>query len=116
MLRIAAFLLIFASIPVSLNAEVTTARVLRENDRSSGVMPTWGLALNNTYLGFVRSNDFLEKTRNEKPLFCAPENGKITADQLIEALRAETARRPDLAEAGWRNALLQTLVDQYPCR
>jgi hypothetical protein len=115
MLRIAAFLLIFAVIPVSLRAEITTAQVLTDYDGSSGVRPIWGVAFNNTYLGFVRTNDFLAKNRNEKPLFCVPENPKITADQLIETLRSEIKRRPDLAGAGWRDALLLTLVDRYRC-
>ena len=112
MIRTAALVFIFAIAPVSLHAEVTTAKLL--NDYNGEATPNWGVALNNTYLGFVRSNELLTKTRSEKPLFCAPVS-QIIADQLIEALRVETKRRPDLAEAGWRAALLQTLVDQYPC-
>ena len=115
MLRIAAFLLIFAAIPVSLRAEITTAQVLGDYGVSSGVRPIWGVAFNNTYLGFVRSNDFLVKMRKDKPLFCVPGNRKITAALLVETLTAETRRRPELAGAGWRDALLLALVDQYPC-
>jgi hypothetical protein len=115
MLRIAALPLIFAVIPGSLRAEITTAQVLADNDGASEIRSICGVAFNNTYLGFVRSNDFLVKIRNEKPLFCVPGNPKITADQLIGTLRAEIKRRPDLAGAGWRDALLLSLVDQYRC-
>jgi hypothetical protein len=113
MLRTAALLIVLAVAPAALHAEVTTARLLNEYNGST--TPIWGVALNNTYLGFVRSNELLQSARDEKPLFCAPAN-QIMADQLIEALRAGTKRHPDLAEAGWRDALLRTLVDQYPCR
>jgi hypothetical protein len=113
MIRTAALMFMFAIAPFSPRAEVTTATVL--NEYNGEATPNWGVALNNTYLGFVRSNELLTKTRNERPLFCAPAS-QIMADQLVEALRAETKRHPDLAEAGWRDTLLRTLVDQYPCR
>ena len=66
--------------------------------------------------GFTEANAYLTGTRKEAPMFCQPENLRLTADQLIDMLRRGVDKQPDLDQFDLASALLAVMQRTFPCQ
>ena len=66
--------------------------------------------------GFTEANAYLTGTRKEPPMFCQPENLRLTADQLIDMLRRRLDEQPELDQSDLASALLAVMQRTFPCQ
>jgi hypothetical protein len=65
--------------------------------------------------GFGWANAYVTATRKQEPLFCPPPRLEMEGSRLVDILRQQVQKDPDLGGYPAGMALLRALLLTYPC-
>ena len=96
---------------------INTSRMLevydQSNDHDKKVVE---LSLSSMEEGIFVTNMAFASKRNVQQLYCQPDRLVLTGPQLVQMMKDEISKRPDLADDPTDFVILATLVDVFPCQ
>jgi hypothetical protein len=101
-----------ASVPAYAFAE--TAKFLKDYDAAANKTP-WLEYLSGFEDGFGWANAVLNQ-QHDRQIYCVPETLTLTADQVLQILRDEFKKAPNLAKSPVGLTIFYGLKETFPCQ
>jgi hypothetical protein len=102
--------------PSMAKAEETVSALLKDYDSANRAKRAYiEMLVSRTLDGMNWANAYLQSDRKEQRLFCHPDNLDITGGKMIDMLRRETRRSPEMAALPYGYGILATNVRVFPC-
>lgn len=106
----------FIVMPSVARAEQTVNELLKDYNSAKGDKRSIiELLVSQTENGMNWANIHVQVVRNEKPLYCDPENLVLTGSQILDMLRREAKEFPETGRHPYGYGILAVKIKTFPC-